>query len=723
MRVGRDVLMSNFVFALNIFIAFLLLFEDKLLVPLWLQPFGRMHPLLLHFPIVLLLLAMAMECFRFKADNQKNHFYQRFTSALLLAGVITSGLTVTMGIFLSHEEGYAGAAVQSHKWWGASVFFIASAIYSWRDSRWYTATIARGGAVLVSFCLVMAGHFGGALTHGDNFILQPVLAETLKPVPLEEALVFDHVIKPVLEKKCTGCHNATKLKGELMLTDSVSIMKGGDTGQLFVAGDPDSSLLVKRILLPETEKEHMPPAGKPQLSEEERELLYYWIQSGARFNTRVVALDESDSLRIAATTVLTREEHVETFSFSAADPETLRKLNSNYRVLTPVAINSPALNVNIYNKDIYTGRMLDELKLVQEQVISLDLAKMPVRDEDVKYIARLENLRQLNLNFTEITDQALSELAQLSNLASLSLSGTEVNYAALLQFLPHSRSLQSLAIWDTPVSATEKEKLQMAFPHLAIQCGVNWDKRALIKLNPPKLRNTALIFDDSIAVELFHPVNGVDLRFSTDGTAPDSTTSPLFAKNIVLTESTEIKARAFKRGWLSSDVASLSVYKCRHKPDSAILLSRLNRVHTAKGAQTFFDHQLGSFNANSPAWANNWAGVIGNDLELLVKYDLPKKVRSVSLNTLIEPETFLFPPASIEVWGGVSEKDLKLIGRVTPELPSEYRKPFIRLIDCQFGEQEISVLKIVAKPVMKLPGWHKRKDKPALLLVDEILIN
>jgi hypothetical protein len=38
---------------LNSLLLFFLIFDNKLVVPLWLQVLGRMHPVILHFPIVL----------------------------------------------------------------------------------------------------------------------------------------------------------------------------------------------------------------------------------------------------------------------------------------------------------------------------------------------------------------------------------------------------------------------------------------------------------------------------------------------------------------------------------------------------------------------------------------------------------------------------------------------------------------------------------------------
>lgn len=715
---------GNIVFVLSSFILFLLLFEDKLVIPSWLQPVGRMHPLILHFPIVLLLLAMLMEFFGSARSSGGDDMYARFASRLLLAGVITAGITVIMGIFLSKEEAYTAAALFRHKWSGVLLFYISSGIFALRNSAWYGAPVAKGGAIVTTIFLIMAGHFGATLTHGDNFVWQPVMEEEEPVIPLEQAIVFDHVVKPVLEKKCVSCHNPQKLKGKLRLTDSISVLRGGKSGALFVSGRPEKSLLLQRIHLSPDEKKHMPPAGKPQLTHQEKLLLHHWIKSGARFNEKVVALPESDTLRSLAASILESDkEEVEVYTFPAVTQRTLEQLNSNYRVITPVALNSPALAVNIYNKNVYTPQTLDELKEVKVQVISLHLSKIPVADADLKYVARFENLEKLNLNFTEVSGDGIKVLSALKKLKFLSLSGTKVTYQALMQHLPLFEALESVVIWETGINASELNALQTRFPHLTFEGGFMDDGADPIKLNPPRLKNKTLVFSDSISIELFHPVKGVDIRFTTDGSEPDSIASAAFRGGASVKATTAVKARAYKHGWLSSDVSVLNVYRRMHQPDTAILLSRLNRVHTANGAQTFFDYELGSYNANSPAWANNWAGVLKNDLELLVKYDRPAKVRSVSLNTLNETENNIFPPASIEIWGGASEADLKLITRLSPDMPVSYSKPFIRLVDCNFAEQQISYLKIIARPVMKLPKWHKRKDKPALLLVDEILIN
>ncbi len=714
---------GNFLFALNIFIIFLLLFESKLEIPVWLHPFGRMHLLLLHFPIVLLLISMILEIFGTRISFNKQPFYEEFTSIVLLVGVISAGITVIMGLFLSRQGDYGRNVLSWHKWFGVSIFFLGSVMYTIRSSDKYKTVMVKVGGSITIVCLLLTGHFGAALTHGDGFIWNSVMDDRAEVVPIEHALVFDHLIKPILDSKCTGCHNPDKLKGKLVLTDSASIHKGGKSGKLFVSGNPEISLLMNRIHVEPESKKHMPPSGNTQLTPDEKELLRLWIKANTQFNQTIVSLPPTDSLRLLATAYLNTSETLEDpFEFSSADEETVKSLNTNYRVVSPLAKNSPALSVSVYNKETYTSQTLNELMDVKNQIVSLELSKMPVTDNDLQNVAKFENLRRLNLNFTNITGDGLATLASLKHLTRLSLSGTKVNYPDLKQTLVDFENLNTISLWKTEVTADEINQLQTEYKNIQFLVGLKDDGSNPIKLNTPKLKHKSVVFDDSIQLQLFHPVKGVEIRFTTDGGEPDSTAS-IFNGTTILKESTTIKARAHKSGWLSSDAVTLHVYRSYYKPDSIMLLSKLNRVHPANGAQTFFDHQLGTFNANSPAWANNWAGFLKNDMELLLEYKTPKEISSIAMNTLIETETSIFPPATIEIWGGPSIDKIQLITRMNPEYPKDYRKPFIELIECKVPKRKVSYLKIIARPLRKLPSWHKNKNNPALLLVDEVLIN
>lgn len=705
-------------FALNIFIVVLLIAGDSLVVPRWLQPVGRMHPLILHFPIVILMLAMVMEFFRYRAEFINEKLYQTFTSYLLLLGALLSSITVIMGLFLSRESGYEGYTLQWHKWFGVSVAFAGYGVYLIRHTSKYTVRSAKAGAIITVFCLIVAGHLGGNLTHGNDFVLGPVMDKSKNVVPIDQALVYNDVIRPIFEVKCQSCHNIDKKKGGLMLTDSAAIMKGGKTGKLFIAGDPTMSLLLQRVHLPETEKKHMPPTGKTQLTDDEKMLLYLWVKSKAGFSKKVIDLPANDSLRmIAATHLKPAESEEEVYDFSAANEKEIQKLNNNYRVVYPLASESPALAVNIYNKSTYNVKVLDELSSIKKQVVSLDLNKMPVKDADLKTIAKFENLRRLNLNFSDITGKGLKELAGLKYLKSISLTGVKLNIADVKQLVA-IKSLNELAVWDSGLNPADLQSLQKQNPKLSLLTGFKDDGKAL-KLTGPQLKNTAVIFKQNYALQLSNPIKGADIRYTTDGSVPDSIKAASYKPGIVFTQSTVIRTRAFKAGWIGSDTVQFNVYKCAYTPDSISFVKYPDDKYKGDGAKTIIDKELGGDNFGNGKWVASQ-----KDLAVIMWFNKPIDLHSVSLNVMRNTGSQIFLPAGVEVWGGSDQNHLKLLSTLKTAAPKK-SDPFALIpLECKLkSEQKISCIKLVAQPLKSVPAWHPAKGKPGWVFLDEVFLN
>ncbi|SDG52582.1 Uncharacterized membrane protein [Dyadobacter soli] len=724
MHLKLRVFAEQLLVAANIFVLFLLLFESKLVIPAWLQTIGRMHPLILHFPIVILLLAMLLEFFRFKPEYAGNAFYRNFLQGLLLIGALFAAVTVIMGLFLSREEGYEGATLTYHKWTGAGIFFFASIIYWVRHARWYKSVAAKAGALLTVVALVLTGHYGAALTHGSNFIWEPIdHKREVAEVPLDQAIVYTNVIKPILEQKCTSCHNPDKLKGELILSDPQSIIKGGKSGKLIVPGNPQMSLLLQRVHLPMEEKKHMPPSGKAQLTLQEISLLTLWVKQKADFNKKLTDLPESDSLRMLATAFLQPHTQEEEYDFPAADEDKVKTLNTDYRTILPFARESPALAVNIYNASAYNVKQLDELDDIRKQVISLNLNKMPVKDADLKSIAKFENLRKLDLNFTDVTAAGLKDLATLKHLQNLTLSGTKLDLNGLKGVLPQLKSVKTVAVWDTKLSAADVHQLQQANKSIDIIGGFKDDGKNPLKLNPPQMKNASPIFAQSLVVDIQHPIKGVDVRFTMDGSEPDSINSPLLDHKTVINSNASIRAKAYKNGWYGSDMATFDYFKSAYQPDSGTLLYPLNRVHQAEGVKTFFDHKLGVIGANNPAWANNWAGVRDNDMAFVSEFKKPVMLSSLGVRYMVEEDTGIFPPELVEIWGGTTRDNMKLLTKFKAPMPVKGERASLQSVAGSFKPQQVSYIKIVAKPLTKIPAWHRSKDKRALLLVDEMFLN
>ena len=700
---------------LTVLLLFLLAFENRVVLPSWLQVAGRMHPLLLHFPLVMLVVYCIWILFiPKKSIEPATRIY--VGDWLLLLSAFSAVITALMGLFLSREPGYDAEALSWHKWSGVIVSVLAVLWYYFREninkSR-ITAILTSGISFLA---ILIAGHQGAGITHGQNFLLAPLLPEKQeKFVPIEEAFVFAHLVQPIFESKCMSCHNSSKAKGELVMETRELLLKGGKSGVLWDTAAADLGLLMHRVHLPLEQKKHMPPQGKPQLTDDEVQILYYWIKSGADFEKKVVDLAGTDTLRLLAEARLTKTE-VASYDFDAADAKTIASLNNSNRVVAPIALESPALSVNFYNKGFFNSEELKALLKVKDQIVSLDCSFMPLKDEDLATISQFSNLRTLLVNFTPITGKTIGDLKKLKHLKSLSLAGTQVNQSqlAVLESFP---ALEKLSLWNTGFSPTELEALKTKKSKIRFETGLRTDTM-LMKLNEPIFDNEELVFSKPINLKLKHYINGVEIRYTTDGSEPDSVKSPVYDKNTVIEQNTTVKAKAFKKGWTSSDVSSRFFFRSTYTPDSVILVSPPEPKYNF-GPGILIDKYKGEVTGLN----GQFLGYSKNNMEVLLMFNQPITAKNVTISALKNISPYIMPPVSVEVWGGDAPGSLKLLGKIKPAPATKEDMPVILPYEINFNPTNFKCFKVVAVPVSKMPDWHPGKGDRGWVFVDEILVN
>lgn len=710
----------NTILSLNCVLVLFVLAGDKLHVPVWMQVAGRMHLLVLHFPIVLVILyivwTVLLQAYAKRAFTGPE---DEIGKGLLLSSAFTAALTALMGFLLSKEEGYNPEAVWWHKWGGVVVSLFLFGWYAYRNQVYRRRHLPQAAALVAFGLILFTGHQGSNITRGEDYLLAPVAFEKLKPVvPLAEAVVYTDMVKPILEAKCLSCHSSRKAKGELVMETEAGLLAGGKHGALWTSGQPDGSLLIQRLLLPESEKKHMPPVGKPQLDEEETAILFQWIRGGASFQQKVVDLLPADTLRQLATALFEKGGE-EDYEFSAASEKDIQKLSTNNRLIHPIALGSPALAVNFYNRQNYTSAALAELLALKTQIISLDMAYMPVKQEDIATLAQFPNLRRLNLNFTTVPGKALTTLSKLPFLNHLSLSGVPVSKSDV-EVLTRFPKLRSVYLWNAPIATTEMDAVRKKYPGIRFETGYMNDT-AVLKLTPPILETEERVINGlPLPLLLKHYIKGVSIRYTVDGSSPDSVRSAVYKEGFRLDTTAVFKARAFKTGWVGSDTLVVNFYKNTYRADSIRSLTPLDTVYKgSNGAALLLDAEKGDFNKKD----GRWLGFKYNPMEMLLCYGKPVLVSSVSLSTLIEINGYVMPPASIEIWGGDSQEGLIRLARIVPQQPDSARGAYMHTFDCSFKPVPVRFLKVVALPVGKLPPWHPGKGRKGWMFTDEILVN
>jgi len=118
----------------------------------------------------------------------------------------------------------------------------------------------------------------------DHFLAEKIVAfrgqATATPAGGVGGIDFWEEVFPILEARCLECHQGGKAKGGLHLDSLAGAVAGGDTGgPAVIAGRPQESPLLARVLSTD-EDERMPPKGG-RLAASEIALLERWIAAGA----------------------------------------------------------------------------------------------------------------------------------------------------------------------------------------------------------------------------------------------------------------------------------------------------------------------------------------------------------------------------------------------------------------------------------------------------------
>ena len=714
-------ILTNLSFFIIVMLLFLLFFQNKVSLPPSIQTVGRMHPLLLHLPIGLLVISFILWLGK---KNIEQTSFQKIFILVLQVTAFSAALTALMGFFLSREGGYDEDILSKHKILGittAGLSYILLLVYrSFPEKKFVFGTIL----TLSLVAMIIGSHFGSSLTHGEGFVFQPLQKENTEEERISDSSsLYAAAIRPILRSKCFSCHNEKKSKGELIMTTEEKILKGGKNGPIWKAGDALSSHIIEKINLPEDEKKHMPPKGKPQLNQDQIDLLFAWIQSGADMKKTMKDYAGTDTVKILAAKFIQapKEETEKTYSFAAISPSAIQNLNGPFCAVFPVSQTSPALQADFFVREKFDRKKLEELLKVKQQLVVLNLGNMPVVDEDMKTINQFTNLEKLILNNSLITNKAVDEIKKLKSLQSLSLAGTQIDKNAA-QLFSQFDSLKEVFIWNTKISATEAEELQKQNKKIRFDRGYIPDENEILTLTPPSVKNEEFILSANEKIELEQKIAGATIRYTIDGTDPDSTTSPIYKEPIATDGFALIKAKSIKPGWYSSPINTFSFFKKGIKPSAAELINQPNEKYKGNGSATLIDGKKGLADNFSDA---AWLGFREKPFIAVFHFDTVQTVNSISISYNENVQSYLMPPSEIEIWAGENKDKLKLLKKATAPQPTKEEKNIVRVqgMKINIPRSTYKYYKIVAKNVLKLPAWHPGKEEKAWIFIDEIFFN
>jgi len=424
---------------------------------------GRFHPLWVHLPIgilvLLALLELAGAASRLPGLRRLPAISPGQRALILALGAALSVVAAACGWLLAHDGDYEATQVSSHQWLGIAAAAAAVAVLAVHRVRWLYAPALTSCLVL----LVLAAHAGATITHGAGYLTArmpaaigaalgihpPVAREVPKPPDMAHALAYADVVQPILKDRCFSCHGPEKSNGGLRMDTWDLLAKGGKHGPVVGTADPLKGSLISRIELPLESKEHMPPAGKPQLTEDDLSILEWWAYAGAPHDKAVSSLDVPEAVsevleaRLGGRPPEPAPDRAATLASAAS---LSRGLGIIIRSLSP---EGPWLEVNARIAGRAFGdRELARLAPLSPAVVWLDLGGTSVTDSGLAAVGAMRRLARLHLDQCKVTDSGLAAIKGLKSLEYLNLRGTALTDRGLehLRVLP---KLRSLYVWQT----------------------------------------------------------------------------------------------------------------------------------------------------------------------------------------------------------------------------------------------------------------------------------
>ncbi len=432
--------------------------------------FGRMHPLLLHLPIGMLLGLGLLEWFAARRGLSP------MARGVVLVVACATILSAASGWMLHEEDGYGTSfALEWHERLGIATAFGAlfSVVLRFRDK----ITPYRWMLLLTIALMVPAGHFGAEMTHGKGFLWEPLEEEEPSVAPsmpepsaggMAAMASFEQHVAPLLKARCTRCHGARKVKGELRLDSPEAILAGGETGPALGA---DGEFL-RRLELPLEHDDHMPPESKTQLTAPELSLLQVWILEDAPF-TGEFAFGEGESgedptqaAQAEDDPAVEQEEYDPTYDLAIAG------LNGSLAHWQPIEPESKQLWVSFapFAENVNDEIVEQLLRTIPEYIGELNLGRTQITDRSMNFIGAMSNLRSLNLSQVMISDVGLFSLTGHQHLEELVLSQTNISEATSEFFLTMPK-LSELYLWGTNFTPSGIASLRQQLPEVMIDFG------------------------------------------------------------------------------------------------------------------------------------------------------------------------------------------------------------------------------------------------------------
>ncbi|MEN8248864.1 MAG: alkaline phosphatase family protein [Bacteroidota bacterium] len=237
-----------------------------------------------------------------------------------------------------------------------------------------------------------------------------------------------------------------------------------------------------------------------------------------------------------------------------------------------------------------------------------------------------------------------------------------------------------------------------------------------IYLPKPKTSQKSGIYLESKQLILTVNEENAEIRFTSDGTNPDLT-STLYAEPIYLDKTQTIKAVAIQ-GDIRSNVSTVEFTKVMGIKN-VTLLNMPNPKYPAEHAGlSLFDRNK----TNDDFLHPTWMGFEEEDFEAVLDFGDIKTFNKVSVRCLENENSWIFLPTQVDFYVSNDGENFNPAGIIDQAGLIVPDKGKVVNIGKELGPTESRYLKIIVKNIKQCPPGHKGAGGKAWLFIDEVLI-
>lgn len=243
--------------------------------------------------------------------------------------------------------------------------------------------------------------------------------------------------------------------------------------------------------------------------------------------------------------------------------------------------------------------------------------------------------------------------------------------------------------------------------------GINYARSVFqVSVNPRFIKEKK-----DLDIELKNELPQAVIRYTLDGTNP-TTKSKKYTKPFVINTTTFIKTGAFIDGKLQGVITEkkFPIHKATGKPIQ--IKSPYKKVFGK-----YDEYELTNSIRGSKYYRDGlWQCYECNELEIVVDLDKETPVSKISAGFMQKMDSKIFMPVFVKYSVSNDGKNFNEVGVIENDIPLKIPNVIIKNFAKKISNINTRYIKVNAKNIGTCPEWHQDKGKPALLLIDEIIV-